>query len=81
MQKVIGEFEIEYIINENIDTLWRKTRHFAGIDKDYFNQYFAEKENGFAIKINKIKKYNKPRCLKKDYNLTPPQSFLYLDAC
>lgn len=79
MQKVIGEFEIDNIINDELDNLWARTKQYAGIDKEYFYQYFAEKENGFAIKIRKTKKYKKPLCLREDFNLTPPQSFLYLN--
>lgn len=79
MQKVIGEFEIDSIINDSLAGLWQKTKRFAGIDEDYFYQYFAEREIGYAIKIKKTKKYRKPLCLKKDFNLTPPQSFLYLE--
>ncbi len=78
MQKVIGEVEIETIINDNFPSLWKKTKRYAGIKEDFFYQYFAERENGFAIKIKSFKRYKKPLCLRKDYNLTPPQSFLYL---
>jgi len=78
LQKVIGEFEIETIINDRVDNLWSITKNFAGIDEAYFYQYFAEKENGFAIKIKKTKRYPKPLCLKEDFKLFPPQSFLYL---
>lgn len=79
LQKVIGEFEIEDIINERLDTLWEKTREYAGIDKSYFNQYFATKEEGYAIKIKKATKYEKYLSLKDDFNLTPPQSFMYIN--
>jgi len=34
---------------------------------------------GYAIKIKKTKKYKKSLCLREDFNLFPPQSFLYLD--
>lgn len=78
VQKVIGEFEIETILNEDVVSLWKKTKKYAGIDEEYFYQYFDNKEKGFAIKIKNSRKYRKPLCLKKDYNLLPPQSFLYL---
>lgn len=78
MQKVIGEFEIESIINDNLHNLWERTKQFAGIDEKFFYQYFAEREKGFAIKIKKVTKYDKPLSLKDDFNLTAPQSFLYL---
>lgn len=80
LQKVIGEFEIEAIIEDELETLWKKTKQFAGIEESYFYQYFAEKESGYAIKIKKAKKYKRPLCLKKDFKVTPPQSFLYLRA-
>ena len=33
LQKVIGEFEIEDTINEDLDLLWEKTKEHAGIDR------------------------------------------------
>lgn len=78
LQMVIGEFEIDSILNEDIDSLWSKTKNYAGINEDYFYEYFAEKTKGFAIKIKNTKRYDTPLCLKADYNLSPPQSFLYL---
>ena len=78
IQKVIGEFEIDCIINDSIADLWEKTKYSAGIDKDYFYQYFSEREVGYAIKIKKTRKYRKPLSIKEDFNLTPPQSFIYL---
>ncbi|MEJ7678983.1 MAG: hypothetical protein WKG06_14245 [Segetibacter sp.] len=78
VQKVIGEFEIDKIITDNIDTLWEKTKKYAGISKEYFYSYFNKKEIGFAIKIKNVKIYNKPLCIKKDFKTNPPQSFTYL---
>lgn len=80
VQKVIGEFEIEKIINDDIDTLWGKTQRYSGISEDYFYQYFAEKEIGYAIKIKRTKKYKAPKCLRADFNLLPPQSFAYYQS-
>ena len=78
VQKIIGEFEIEHILNHDVDTLWDITKDLSGISSDYFYQYFSEKEKGFAIKIKNVKRYKSPECLKKDFNLLPPQSFAYL---
>lgn len=77
VQKVIGEFEIEKIINKDLDTLWGITQIYSGISEDYFYQYFADKQQGFAIQIKKPKKYRTPKCLWGDFNLLPPQSFAY----
>ncbi|MBN8853988.1 MAG: hypothetical protein BGO55_06335 [Sphingobacteriales bacterium 50-39] len=80
LQKVIGEFEIETIINDKLPDLWEQTKLHAGIDENYFYEYFAEKKAGYAIKIKKVRKYETPLCLKENFNVSPPQSFLYLNG-
>lgn len=77
VQKVIGEFQIEEIIRHDLETLWELTKNDAGITKQYFYEYFADKDEGFAIKIKKKNKFRIPKCLRTEYNLTPPQSFAY----
>ncbi len=49
----------------------------AGIARA-LQEYFGTKDVGYAIRIKTTKLYRKPRCLKADYNLKPPQSYLYL---
>lgn len=78
VQKVIGEFEIEYILNYDLQTLWELTQEHSGISEDFYYKYFADKEHGFAIKIKNTKKYRTPKSLKNDFNLFPPQSFAYV---
>ncbi|MFT3884859.1 MAG: ASCH domain-containing protein [Flavobacteriales bacterium] len=78
VQKVIGEFEIESILEHPPQELWDRTHEGAGISKDYFMAYFGDKGMGYAIRIKAAKRYRKPKCLKADYNLKPPQSYLYL---
>lgn len=78
-QKVIGEFEIERIINTNVEALWNETKEHSGITEEYFMKYFVGKEEGFAIKIKDVKRYSEPLCIKADFQATPPQSFIYID--
>ena len=78
VQRVIGEFTIDKIINEDIKKLWEKTKEFSGISENFFFEYFNNKEKGYAIKIKKAKKYKESLCLKHEYNTTPPQSFMYI---
>lgn len=80
VQKVIGEFQIDQIFNDDLETLWERTKEFSGISEDYFYQYFANREQGFAIQIKNQIKFKIPRCLKEDYNLSPPQSFAYWES-
>jgi len=77
-QKVIGEFEIEEILNDDLQSLWQKTKEHAGIKEEYFYEYFSDKQKGYAIKIKSVKKYKRPVCLREKFKTNPPQSFSYL---
>ncbi len=78
VQQVIGEFEIEYIINDEVPKIWNSTKEYSGISETSFYKYFSNLEKGFAIKIKETKRYEKAKSLKDDFKLTPPQSFLYI---
>ncbi len=77
VQKVIGEFDFDEVLNYDLSTLWDLTQEHSGISKEFYYDYFANKDEGFAIKIKKTRKYRNPKCLREDFNLTPPQSFAY----
>lgn len=81
VQQVIGEFEIETILNHNIQELWNLTKDYSGVTKNLFFDYFINKEKGYAIKIKEAKLYDKALSIKDDFNATPPQSFIYLEEC
>lgn len=78
VKRIIGEFEIENILLEELDILWKKTKKFAGIEEQFFYKYFTEKKAGYAIKIKNTRLYKNPVSLQEKYNVEPPQSFLYL---
>src|SRR5690606_30977445 len=71
VQKVIGEFRIDCILNEDLVSLWRKTKKHSGISERYFFDYFDGKENGFAIKVKQVKKYKQPLCIREDFQAVP----------
>jgi predicted transcriptional regulator len=77
VQQVIGEFQVGVIHNHDLDTLWELTQEHSGISEEFYYQYFANKEQGFAIEVIKPKRYKKPKSLREDFNLFPPQSFAY----
>lgn len=80
ISKVIGEFEIAEIIHDDLERLWQETNRYAGIDKDYFYQYFAKRETGYAIKIQRARLYDDKLCIRQHFGLTPPQSFAYISS-
>lgn len=79
--KVVGEIEIEEIIEEDIDTLWNDTKHLSGISEEFFYEYFQNRESGFAIKIKEFIEYDRSLELSEvaPEIKAPPQSFCYIE--
>jgi predicted transcriptional regulator len=79
VQQVIGEFEIDKIVSLNPNLLWEETKKHSGISKDFFFEYFQERDMAHAIKIKSTKRYEKPLSIKDDFHASPPQSYIYID--
>ncbi|MDR0683134.1 MAG: ASCH domain-containing protein [Dysgonamonadaceae bacterium] len=78
MQQVIGEFEIEKILCKDTESLWQETKRHSGITKDFYDEYFADKEMAYAIQVGATLMYTDPLLL-ADVGLNfAPQSFAYL---
>lgn len=78
VQRVIGEFEIADILEDDTVAIWKKTRHSSGITKQFYDEYFINRDKAFAIQVGKVSRYNKPKLL-SDLNIEfAPQSFVYL---
>ncbi len=79
-QKVIGEFEIDTILNDSPAALWILTKDFSGITQEFYNKYFHGREKAFAIKVASVRKYTQKKKL-SDFNITyAPQSFTYVEV-
>lgn len=79
ISRVIGEFDIDQILKDDLDNLWDQTKDYSGITKDFYQSYFEGKEQGFAIKVKKAIKYKKDYCIQERYGKRAPQSFLYIN--
>ncbi len=80
ISKAIGEFEIETVIEDDLERLWEATRAFAGISEEFFFDYFSNRETGYAIKVKSYTVYEEPYCIRTVLGMTPPQSFAYIDV-
>jgi predicted transcriptional regulator len=78
VQMVIGEFQIDEVLFEDLSDLWSQTRAHAGISESYFYSYFSHREKGYAIKIGQVIQYEEPTPLENVYSSRPPQSFAYI---
>lgn len=80
ISRVVGEFDVESIITDTIEALWKRTRHSAGIDRQCFFGYFAGRKTGHAIVIGSVRRYRNSLDLSNKFGLRAPQSFVYLSS-
>ncbi|MDD4209960.1 MAG: ASCH domain-containing protein [Bacteroidales bacterium] len=78
VQKVIGEFEILDILCNDIESIWQKTKRHSGISKDFYDEYFLNKEKAYAIEVGEIKHYSQPFLLADLGIEYAPQSYIYI---
>lgn len=79
IQRVVGEFEVGGILALEQNQLWERTKRYSGIERNYFDDYFADKDTAYAIKIKNAKRYKRPLALSfLCPSARPPQSFMYL---
>jgi predicted transcriptional regulator len=77
--KVVGEAEVEDVLVDNPEVIWKKTKTKSGIDKKFFDQYYKNRNQAVAYKLKNVIKYGKPKEL-KDYGVnSAPQSFQYVE--
>jgi predicted transcriptional regulator len=77
--KIVGEFDVEYILGETPDALWNRTADRSGISRAFFDAYFEGREIAYALKIGAVRPYAEPISPGEVLeNFTPPQSYMYL---
>ena len=76
---VVAEAEIEEIIEDELNEVWRQTKASAGISYAFFRAYYKGKVKAVAYRLRNVEAYEPPRNL-SDFGLNyPPQSFVYVE--
>jgi predicted transcriptional regulator len=79
VMQVVGEAEVVDIIEDKPEQVWKITADASGINKDFFDKYYRNKQKAIAYQLGRIKKYKKPLKL-VDFGINfAPQSFIYVD--
>ena len=78
VSSVVGELDIESIITDAFEGLWRPTKHSAGFDRERFFSYFAGRKVGHAI--GSVRRYPPSWDLSANFGMRPPQSFAYVSS-
>ncbi len=79
-KKVLAEVEIKGILKDTPENLWERTKDFSGITKEFFMEYFKNREVAYAYQLGKVLKYNEPKELIEFGCIAAPQSYMYVYA-
>lgn len=78
IKRVVAEAEVIDVLELRPEELWKQTKDASGISKEFFDDYFRDRELAYAYKLGKIKVYDVPKTL-LDYGIkAAPQSFVYI---
>lgn len=77
--RVVGQFQIDEVLSDSPESLWGKTKRYAGISKSFYDEYYQGRNKAFAIKIGSVERYSAPQPISSlGAGIKPPQSYLYL---
>lgn len=79
VKRIVGEAEIESVLVDTPEELWKITHKGAGINKEFYDSYYENRKEAVAYKLINVKKYREPRTLSEMGVKTAPQSYQYID--
>ena len=79
IKKVVGEATIINILEDTPENIWEKTQKYSGIEKEFFDIYYKNRNVAIAYQLENIIKYEKPLDLKELGINYYPQTFIYLE--
>ena len=78
IMRIVAEVEVIDIIEDVPQAVWSKTFEYAGISKEFFNQYYKGRNKAVAYKLGEVEVYSEPRSLAELGIKHAPQSFVYV---
>lgn len=80
IMRIVAEVEITGIIEGSPQSVWKRTSTASGINKKFFDDYYAGKETAVAYKLGHITKYRNPLQLSDIGVKAAPQSYIYVNG-
>lgn len=80
ISQVVGKIKPQEILVDAPEKLWEIVSEYSGISKQFYDEYYENRNQAVAIKIKEYKSFKKYQRLSK-YNVkVAPQSFVYLNS-
>jgi predicted transcriptional regulator len=74
--KVVGFFTIKQVLVDNPEKIWELTYKKSGISREFFDEYYLNKNKAVAIQIDRLFKFKQPKLYKDiDANGKIPLSY------
>lgn len=79
IKKIVAIIEVDKVLTDTPESIWKQTSKHSGITKEFFMSYFRGKEKSNAIKIKRFIKLKESKPLSYIGIKYAPQSFVYID--
>lgn len=77
--EIVGEAEIEEILEDTPSKIWEIAKNSAGITSSFYFSYYKGKKKAIAYKLKNVVIYNETKTL-LEYGIEhAPQSFVYIN--
>ena len=76
--KVVAEVEVRGVLCAEPNDLWLKTQYGAGIDKNFFDEYFMGRSIAYAYSLGDVTLFDQPKALSEFGVKAAPQSYIYV---
>lgn len=78
-KEVVGEATIKRIIQGPPEYVWTQTYSYSGVDKNFFDRYYYQRNKAIAYELKDVIRYDSPLKL-SDIGLDhAPQSYMYIE--
>jgi predicted transcriptional regulator len=80
VQAIVCRAELKEVSHHSLHSLWKHFSDAIGVTRQEFNAYFAGVDNGYALRLSKVRALAQPLHLSdlaRDYAFHPPQSYCY----
>lgn len=75
---IIGIFEVRRKLIDSVDNIWRITKEYSCVSKEFFQKYYKGKNVGVAFEIKNVKELDTPISLSSLGIEHAPQDFMYV---
>lgn len=79
ISKIVGLIKIKNIYIDTLENIWKLTKKYAGINKEFYYSYYKNKAKAIAYEIEEFIEFKKPKELSEYKLKCAPQLFVYIN--